>query len=716
MLEALEDRITPSTVTENAANAATLQTDLNKATAANTQYIINLTGASAAYNLTPGQQLTVSAAAAGSQVSIEGTGQVITGNGNRVFYVDPGAAVVLQDLTITGGSIQTGSVNGIAQGGGIYDSSGLIHLTHVSVVGNEVDGSQTAEGGGIYVAGTGDVTIVNSVIHDNHASGSGDHGASASGGGVYASGESTVGIYDSTLSNNIANGGQGYNPIVPVGGGPGGGAAGGGLYVGGSGWSVQLEGDMLAGNGAIGGNGGYGGKGVVNALGNDGGNGGGGGDGGSAEGGAAFFTGNTTGSIGTCTLTILNDLYRPLTDPSTMLDNYVQAGNGGSGGSGGPSFTANNSDGGDGGDAGDAAGGALYIADTESSEAHPITITLGNTTLYGNNVLGGGGGAGGAAGTGSGTPGTAGTNGDGSSLIDGGGLFLGEGFGNFTMFNSTVAKNTVNAGLGIGDTQTLAAGGGLDIYSAQVAVVLDNNTITQNTIDGEENTGSGIDDSFTVSPVPVYYNNLIQGNQSIGSSAFELDTGGAPLSNATNNFIGSISANTVSTTANIVGNNQVQLGGVVDGTVNLAVSSGLIYYPLLANTVSIGAGTTSVLSTIATNEGTTTAAASDEIGNPRATNRSIDLGAVQFVPPSPAPAPPAHAPLPAPASPPALSLPPLLAFFDSLLGGVETVNANDTETITDRFFGIPLLVSTFDSSGKLVSVDLFGFNITFLFG
>jgi len=36
--------------------------------------------------------------------------------------------------------------------------------------------------------------------------------------------------------------------------------------------------------------------------------------------------------------------------------------------------------------------------------------------------------------------------------------------------------------------------------------------------------------------------------------------------------------------------------------------------------------------------------------------------------------------------------------------------------ITDSFFGIALLVSTFDHSGNLESVDLFGFiNITFLF-
>ena len=85
-------------MTESAANAAALQADLNNATATNTQYVINLTGANSAYNLASGQELTVSAAASGSSVTILGAGQSITGNGNRVFFIDPGANVTLQKL------------------------------------------------------------------------------------------------------------------------------------------------------------------------------------------------------------------------------------------------------------------------------------------------------------------------------------------------------------------------------------------------------------------------------------------------------------------------------------------------------------------------------------------------------------------------------------------------------------------------------------------
>ncbi|MHB1422501.1 MAG: hypothetical protein ACYC3I_04765 [Gemmataceae bacterium] len=58
----------------------------------------------------------------------------------------------------------------------------------------------------------------------------------------------------------------------------------------------------------------------------------------------------------------------------------------------------------------------------------------------------------------------------------------------------------------------------------------------------------------------------------------------------------------------------------------------------------------------------------------------------------------------------------MLASLDQLLGGIETVNADGSVTITDTLFGIPLLVSTFSPSGSLMGVDLFGFlNIIFVF-
>jgi hypothetical protein len=78
-------------------------------------------------------------------------------------------------------------------------------------------------------------------------------------------------------------------------------------------------------------------------------------------------------------------------------------------------------------------------------------------------------------------------------------------------------------------------------------------------------------------------------------------------------------------------------------------------------------------------------------------------------------APTSPAAPPSPPAPKSLQVPPLLELLDSLLGGIETINGNGTETITDSFFGIPLLVATFDQPGNLESVTLFWINITFLF-
>jgi hypothetical protein len=89
-LEALEDRITPTglvTITESAANITQLQSELKNATAGNTNYIINLTGTSADYNLSAGQELTVSAAASGSSVILYAakTGTSSSNNWNSRF-------------------------------------------------------------------------------------------------------------------------------------------------------------------------------------------------------------------------------------------------------------------------------------------------------------------------------------------------------------------------------------------------------------------------------------------------------------------------------------------------------------------------------------------------------------------------------------------------------------------------------------------------------
>src|SRR5581483_267000 len=77
----------------------------------------------------------------------------------------------------------------------------------------------------------------------------------------------------------------------------------------------------------------------------------------------------------------------------------------------------------------------------------------------------------------------------------------------------------------------------------------------------------------------------------------------------------------------------------------------------------------------------------DQRGLPRSGH--IDLGSVQV-----SVAPPGGGSTPSP-TPPALHKPFLLELFDEFLKGVETVNGNGTETLTDNLFGFPL-VSTYD--------------------
>jgi hypothetical protein len=210
-----------------------------------------------------------------------------------------------------------------------------------------------------------------------------------------------------------------------------------------------------------------------------------------------------------------------------------------------------------------------------------------------------------------------------------------------------VAENILLGGISQTGGQGVAAGGGiLDATGDHAVTVLDNNTITQNTIDGGNDyassglgglVSSGGAGIFVPAVFPIIpntnttlLNNLIQGNQSINSSATDLFSTGflfsfstGFLDNASNNFIGSVSIDTVNPTTNIVGNPQLQLGS------STSSSGGTIYYPLFPGIVSIGAGTPSVLSTIAAVEGTTLANVVDELGNPIPSNGPIDLGAIQ---------------------------------------------------------------------------------------
>jgi hypothetical protein len=474
-----------------------------------------------------------------------------------------------------------------------------------------------ARGGGVFVSGSGSLSLTDTLIANNTAIG-GFPGDNAAGGGVCASGASTVTITDCALSGNKATGATGAaGTKAGASGSAGGSASGGGLFVSGSGWAVTLKGAVLSSNSASGGAGGAGATGtaVITAAG-VGKAGGAGGVGGNASGGGLFATGSGT-------LTILNDLTAPITHPSIMIDNTCTGGAGGLGGTGGAGgkVTGTGGTGGAGGTAGIAAGGALACS---NAIGDTFTADIGNTACYHNTATGGGGGTGGAGGAGFkiGAIGLSHAGGD----AKGGGLRCALAGGGVTVVNCTVAANTAaGGGGGSGASAGKATGGG--ICEADTTVdILDHNTITLNTATGTTVVGGGI---AIVPSNPTLINNLLPGNTSSDLAC----TGTTPtaLTNATNNFITVISNTTVNATTNHVGDATVQLASVVGVSVSDNAIGGPIYYPLLSGVYSIGAGTPGALNSITTVEATNLAI--DEVGDLRTSNGtasgSISLGAVQ---------------------------------------------------------------------------------------
>ena len=95
---------------------------------------------------------------------------------------------------------------GAKHGGAIYMPSGTVVLDGVDISGNKVTG-ENCRGGGIYIHGTGDVTIKGgSKIENNRAEG----GGTSYGGGIYVNGiDSEIALVNGSISNNFSgsNGG-----------------------------------------------------------------------------------------------------------------------------------------------------------------------------------------------------------------------------------------------------------------------------------------------------------------------------------------------------------------------------------------------------------------------------------------------------------------------------------------------------------------------------
>lgn len=150
----------------------------------------------------------------GKNLTINGTGAnrlTVSGNhASRIFNINSGATVTLDNLTIANGKVSNDMIN---RGGGIYNLNSTLIITNSTLSGNSISGSNAGAGAGIFNDG-GTLTIINSTISGNAASGGGGLNR---GGGIFnttnASGSTfNVGnltIINSTLSDNSTSGGAG---------------------------------------------------------------------------------------------------------------------------------------------------------------------------------------------------------------------------------------------------------------------------------------------------------------------------------------------------------------------------------------------------------------------------------------------------------------------------------------------------------------------------
>jgi len=185
---------------------ATIQAAVN---AASTKATINV--AAGTYN----ENLSINLAPAGSKprkfsltIAADGSGPVlINGQGGSVITV--GAKTTLSvSGTTAGNSLITIAGGNAASGGGISADDATIVLTDCIITSNQAD-----EGAGIYLDNGKSLTIVDSTIDSNTASGPDELG-----GGIYFAGAGTadkVSITNSTISGNMANEGAGAYLLAP---------------------------------------------------------------------------------------------------------------------------------------------------------------------------------------------------------------------------------------------------------------------------------------------------------------------------------------------------------------------------------------------------------------------------------------------------------------------------------------------------------------------
>jgi hypothetical protein len=264
---------------------------------------------------------------------------------------------------------------------------------------------------------------------------------------------------------------------------------------------------------------------------------------------------------------------------------------------------------------------------------------------------------------------------------DGGGAAL---FGSDTIVNCTIANNGISGG-----------GGGI-FFQPGATARLTNDTVAGN---GARAGGGLSNDNGSVRPV-ILTNTVVAGNTSQAINGVPDQDVTAQFTSGGHNLIGI--DNNLKGPTDLAGTAASPLGPKLGPLQNNGGTTPTMLP--LAGSPLLGAGDPSL------------APSTDQRGQSRPPGGPIDIGAVQAsTSASPTPSP---GPSPGPKPAPTLHTPSLLAFFDHFffVTSTQTVNPDGTVTVTDSFFGLPFLVSTYDSSGDLTSVLLFGMNVTTLFG
>jgi hypothetical protein len=696
-------------------------------------------------------------AAAGS-TKADGGGIMVEGEG--VFTNHGGAASV--DVTLSNVALQSNHANAAAgfsaHGGGIFVLAASLNIQNSTIQNNTAlggAGGGSAAGGGVFGSAS-NISISGSVVSNNTVAGgstTNGNGGSAAGGGVsggdvngsFSNGLPTsLTLTNSELLSNTVRGGDAKS------GGSGGAAEGGGVF---ASCLATVNGCNLFGSKVIGGNGGNG-------------------QGGAAEGGSVFSA-DTTFGPGTITIEDSGLSHNTLTggsgtiNPTTIgtLTSVITPGDVGGEAAGGGIWSScsgktsitgsamqdNNLTGGEGtlnnssasfaGDVGgEALGGGAVVRNVGA------TITASN--FLNNNLAGGNGTY--SAGTVAGSVGGAASGGGVDVSTSGGATPV------ITISDSTLSGNFAFGGNGSvktlpgstfsgGSIPGFASGGGARFDAGSTGALV-NSTIADNQAIGGQSSslipvasGGGL--YFDNSSSGNLTNVTVVGNQASPSATGQGSTSGGGIDNNNlpgkgivtlhNTLVALNGANKGPDFAGTVTNSDHNLISVADGSSGFSAANGDLLgselhflNPVLGSLANNG-GPTQTIALLAgspainagdTNGGLVTGKFDQRgQGFARVVNGVIDIGAFEVQPPKVVPPLGVKPPPPSPAAPPTLHTPPLLAFFDGLLGGIEKVNSNETETVIDSIFGFPLLVATYNSAGNLLSVELFGIDVTFLF-